>query len=235
MHCNNGAGDEVFAPKTTADAVEGLESRIAECIQGTTGDFVTADALSNALGSKADVNHSHPAASSTAAGFMAAEDKAKLDRMPQQFLSEQQVQQIVQQALLALHPVGSLYFTVGEEIPAELFGGEWVKLDGKFIRAVTSGAGETGGSNTRTLTVANLPNQKGQITFHGATNGTNVQRTSNGVFSDIMQNTSSWRDGGTLKTGNKSSGRIEYNNGGQSAPFSIVPEHICVYAWKRVS
>lgn len=227
MHCNNGAGDEVFAPKTTADAVEGLESRL--------GVLPTAEDLEQAMQGKADIHHSHPAATPSSAGFMSGEDKKKLDGLSAP-LSAEVIGQMIQDALqadrLARHPVGSLYFTVGDEDPAQLFGGKWVKLDGKFIRAVSSGAGEVAGSNSQTLSVANLPNQQGVLSWRGSTTGTNFSGAS-GVFSNDLTLTGKARNGGTQSTDADSVARVKFNNGGHSAPFSVMPEHICVYAWKR--
>lgn len=63
---------------------------------------------------------------------------------------------------LMMHPVGSVYMSVLPTHPAELFGGgSWEQMDGYVLRAakagVTPDAAKTGGSDTVTLGVANLP------------------------------------------------------------------------------
>ncbi len=58
------------------------------------------------------------------------------------------------------YQVGDIYLTTSATNPAVLWTGTtWQKIEGKFLRATTSGqnAGINGGSDTKTLTVANLP------------------------------------------------------------------------------
>lgn len=52
------------------------------------------------------------------------------------------------------HPVGSLYFSDDATDPSELFGGTWSPLDEGYIRIGEPG---TGGSDTITLVMNNLP------------------------------------------------------------------------------
>ena len=60
---------------------------------------------------------------------------------------------------LAAHPVGSFYFTAGAESPAELFGGTWTQIKGRFLFASNSSyaAGSTGGEATHKLTENEMP------------------------------------------------------------------------------
>lgn len=83
-----------------------------------------------------------------------------------------------QQAALAAHPVGSLYWTSSSENPAVTFGGgTWVQIKDRFILAagdtyttvnagndITNGGG--GGEATVTLTVNQMPSHN-----HGGTTG----------------------------------------------------------------
>ena len=61
---------------------------------------------------------------------------------------------IYQQVLAAVverdHPVGSLYISENPTSPAELYGGTWERIEGKFIMGAsdTYPAGSTGGSAT---------------------------------------------------------------------------------------
>lgn len=64
------------------------------------------------------------------------------------------------EAILAAHPVGSLYWTASTENPAVTFGGgTWTQIKDKFILAAgdTYTNGDTGGAATVTLTTENLP------------------------------------------------------------------------------
>ena len=56
-----------------------------------------------------------------------------------------------------IYPVGSIYLTMADTSPADLFGGTWKKLSGGYLYANSSNAGNTGGSNSFILSTANLP------------------------------------------------------------------------------
>ena len=66
-------------------------------------------------------------------------------------------------ALRALHnriyPVGSIYLSVNDTNPAELFGGTWTQLKDRFLLAAgnTYNAGATGGAATVKLTEKDMP------------------------------------------------------------------------------
>lgn len=66
--------------------------------------------------------------------------------------------QVIQKAVLAAHPVGSYYWSEKETDPADLFGGIWEAIHDKFVYAAgTRIVGATGGEETHTLTVGELP------------------------------------------------------------------------------
>ena len=76
-----------------------------------------------------------------------------------------------QEAALAAHPVGSLYWTSVNENPATTFGGgTWEQIKDKFILAAgdTYSQGATGGSATVTLTSAQMPVHKHSFTPSGS-------------------------------------------------------------------
>lgn len=68
-------------------------------------------------------------------------------------------QQVLAQAKLDAHPVGSLYWSSSPTDPATLFGGTWVRIKDRFVLAAgdTYANGATGGSATVQLTESNLP------------------------------------------------------------------------------
>jgi hypothetical protein len=71
-------------------------------------------------------------------------------------------QQVLAQAKLDAHPVGSLYWSSSPTDPATLFGGTWTRIKDRFVLAAgdTYGNGATGGSATVQLTESNLPAHK---------------------------------------------------------------------------
>ncbi len=79
------------------------------------------------------------------------------------------------EAVLAAHPVGSLYWTSKNENPAVTFGGgTWKQITDKFVLAAgsTYKAESTGGASTVTLTVANLPSHSHTFTPSGTVKST---------------------------------------------------------------
>ena len=79
-----------------------------------------------------------------------------------------------------IYPVGSIYITVNSTSPQTLFGGTWEKIEGRFLYGLdneNTGTGweakDTGGSNTTTLTIENLPPHN--HSFSGTTSGTQAQ------------------------------------------------------------
>jgi len=69
------------------------------------------------------------------------------------------------QAILAAHPIGSLYWSSQNTDPGTLFGGTWQRIKDKFILAAgdTYTNGATGGAATVTLVTNNLPSHNHTI------------------------------------------------------------------------
>ncbi|WP_288621131.1 hypothetical protein [uncultured Treponema sp.] len=79
------------------------------------------------------------------------------------------------EAVLAAHPVGSLYWTSKNENPAVTFGGgTWKQITDKFVLAAgsTYKAESTGGAPTVQLTIANLPAHNHTFTPSGTIKST---------------------------------------------------------------
>ena len=69
------------------------------------------------------------------------------------------INQAKAEAILAAHPVGSLYWSSKDTNPSTLFGGTWTPIKDKFILAAgdTYANGATGGAATVTLTTQQIP------------------------------------------------------------------------------
>ena len=79
------------------------------------------------------------------------------------------------EAVLAAHPVGSLYWTSSKENPAVTFGGgTWKQITDKFVLAAgsTYKAESAGGAATVTLSVSNLPSHSHTFTPSGTVTST---------------------------------------------------------------
>lgn len=145
---------------------------------------------------------------------------------------------------LDIYPVGAVYISMSSVSPSELFGGEWVRIMGRFLLASTdttdSGsyvAGDypafteqggtvstTGGEKEHTLTVNEMPSHNHKIKKK-STPGTTYTgeifasaATEWGADVEILAN---------MNVG------MEYTGGG--AAHNNMPPYIAVYMWRRVS
>lgn len=68
----------------------------------------------------------------------------------------------ITQLLLMAHPIGSIYSSTAATSPADLFGGTWERIKGRFIWGIDDGenAGDTGGEATHTLTANEMPTHR---------------------------------------------------------------------------
>lgn len=125
-----------------------------------------------------------------------------------------------------IYPIGSIYMSVNSTSPATLFGGTWERIQGRFLLAAndnnaTYNAGKTGGSVTKTLTVANLPSHD-----HGASAGNFISTSSSASPGTEMSfEAGSYRRYAMSKTGKTGSGTA----------LDIMPPWIAVYVWKRTA
>lgn len=126
---------------------------------------------------------------------------------------------------LLMHPVGTPYASEKPTSPAELYGGTWERIEGKFIMGAsdTYPAGSTGGSATKTIARTNLPNEKIGIE-------TLYTKGSEGSTYDVISITYEHSDGSGhfSRTGQT----FPLGNG---TPLDILPPYYSVYIWRRVA
>lgn len=138
---------------------------------------------------------------------------------------------IYQQVLAAVverdHPVGSLYFSENATSPAELYGGTWERIEGRFIMGAsdTYPAGSTGGSATHRQTAK-------EVASHAHDIGTNMS----GTLMTVPQ----WKFYITsVSQVNDPNGYECYgmatNTTGDGEPMDILNPYYSVYIWRRVA
>ena len=133
---------------------------------------------------------------------------------------------IYQQVLAAVverdHQVGSLYISENSTSPAELYGGTWERIEGKFIMGAsdTYPAGSTGGSATHTQTVREMAN-------HG-----HVLDLSNpGIEDNEYEYTVAYSYNKKITVA--ATRALQTNGGGQ--PMDILNPYYSMYIWRRVA
>ncbi len=125
------------------------------------------------------------------------------------------------QAMLALHPVGSIYMSLESTSPAQLFGGTWERLMDRFLLGAggSYAAEAVGGEEKHTLTISEMPSHEHDIfsdwTTTNAANNTWSYKMVSGVADE----------GGTWA--------IEPNGGSQA--HNNMPPYIAVNMWRRIA
>ena len=118
---------------------------------------------------------------------------------------------------LTFFPVGSIYLSVEETSPSQIFGGTWEKIENCFLLGSgTRSAMDTGGEETHTLSVDELPPHS--HTYNEITEGSYGGGPSFAVLGDKAQF-------GTGTTTESGSG-VAHNN---------MPPYFVVHMYRRVS
>lgn len=126
-------------------------------------------------------------------------------------------------------------------------GTTWEKIEDRFLLSTSdsNASGQTGGSNTKTITQANLPNIKLKVdTFSlttakhthpvGYSYGANIDRfpSTYGSGNGIDQYTHNTKEGGGENTGTASPYTSTLGSG---TPLDITPAYYTVHIWKRLT
>lgn len=127
----------------------------------------------------------------------------------------------------AIYPVGSIYLSYNHTNPSNLFGGTWVRIENAFLWASTASdtIGVTGGEETHTLTVNEMPRHRHNVGAYKSTDGngsvldayTALVSTSNGA-----DTTSKYYTSASLLSGG-------------SQPHNNMPPYIQVSVWRRTA
>ena len=123
--------------------------------------------------------------------------------------------------LQKIYPVGSIYMSVNSTDPGVLFGGTWERIQDAFLLGAGShAAGSTGGSETVTLTVDQIPTHS-----HGIEGALRWPEIGSGESYDGWGNRESYYNEQINATAN--------SGGGQS--HNNMPPYLAVYMWKRTA
>lgn len=121
-----------------------------------------------------------------------------------------------------MHPKGCIYFSTEAQSPSQqgISDGTWVAIEGKFLFAQDSShtAGSTGGEETHTLTIEEIPSHR-HATHAFASTG-----TAYGFYTNGWNNASGYAENTDMVT---------FTGGGQ--PHNNMPPYLAVYCWKRTA
>lgn len=144
-----------------------------------------------------------------------------------------------------IYPIDSLYISYDSKSPASLFGGSWVQIKDRFLRAANDTS--TGGADSRTLTTAQMPshshNTKGGYYFWKWGNTTSTSGivglivSSVGYFVNAVQFNKAQSENRifTQQTNAESGGASQTNTTGSGSSVSTMPAYQDVYVWRRIA
>ena len=124
-----------------------------------------------------------------------------------------------------IYPVGAYYISHDSTPPSELFGGTWTAVTGRFLYC-NAGTG-TGGSNTHTLTVDQMPSHEHTFARQQWYMVDTVSNSSSGAIYSWKSST-----GGTTSPSYVGTGT---NATGGGAAHNNMPAYQTVYAWRRTA
>lgn len=127
-------------------------------------------------------------------------------------------------AVSEIYPIGSIYLSVSDMDPGDLFGGEWERIQDKFLLAAgaTYAAGATGGETEHRLTVQELPAHKHEMNKALYSYYQNAPVGQQGMVAVKTDNYDSTNTNPTHTTG----GGLAHNN---------MPPYLAVYVWVRTA
>ncbi len=142
-----------------------------------------------------------------------------------------------------VYPVGAYYSSSDPTSPAELFGGTWEDIHGRFLFAEDDAhpAGSTGGEEAHTLTVGEMPSH-GNHLMQGRMYEELAENASND--SSYRSNTSYLPKTAFTSTGNINRGWKDWNGGemypagtlkGGGNPHNNMPPYLATYTWHRIA
>lgn len=137
----------------------------------------------------------------------------------------------------AFYPVGSIYMSVNNADPAQLFGGTWEQIQDTFLLAAgqTYTAGDTGGSATHTLTKEELPVEHMTLrNLYRVDNGETISiMAQTGTDGDVVPDSAITFNAAHVSAATTAHATVYTYGGGQS--HSIMPPYLAVYMWQRTA
>ena len=146
----------------------------------------------------------------------------------------------INELMLAMHPIGSVYLSYEPTDPSELFGGTWVGITGvssadsdpRFLYVVNPNnpsdwvSGKRGGSATKKLTVNELPEHSHSVNqYDGVSLSTWKSNAGAGSLWNLVASGAVSSPANTLVA----------QTVGKGKEFDITPPYEVVYGWKRIA
>lgn len=147
--------------------------------------------------------------------------------------TETNVQSVLDSVFNKIYPVGSIYLSVQNTNPANLFGGTWVQIKDVFLLGAgeSYSAGATGGEANHKLTTSEMPSHGHEISSIQVTGYTGWTQLTNNKYDLALKSL-----GNTSAASHTTNAQsiTAYSTGGSSA-HNNMPPYLTVYMWKRTA
>lgn len=130
------------------------------------------------------------------------------------------VDDIIGSVGLKAYPVGALYLAFNSTSPSALFGGSWLQITGRFLRAASDT--NTGGVDNQTLTTAQMPAHNHSL---------NIDVPDTAGYG--LTGTAGYQNRPIVKY-DKWMGRVTSSTGSSNS-FSNMPAYQDIYVWRRIA
>ena len=130
-------------------------------------------------------------------------------------------------SLLTPYPINSIYMAETETSPASIFGGEWERIEKRFLLGHGSGntLGQVGGEENVTLTIDTMPNHNHYRSYNGYSFLVDLNRKSGDGFDMLATGGNEWKYAAAESTAATGGGQAHNN----------MPPYYVVNIWKRVA
>lgn len=127
--------------------------------------------------------------------------------------------------LNAVYPVGSIYISVSNASPQDLFGGTWERLKDRFLLAAgdTYEAGKADGEAAHTLTIDEMPSHSHELYVRGLEGSASKEAVVNSSYN------------ATAELSDAGKAELIVASSGNSMPHNNMPPYLTVYMWKRTA
>ncbi len=138
-----------------------------------------------------------------------------------------------------VYPIGSVYMSANDTSPAQLFGGSWVKVEGKFLLGASADhpAASSGGEAVHALTAEELPSLRGEVWFPTDRQTYAMISGTSGIFKPNRDHTQQDEFKPTTGYGTALSDTATYGfkvDVGGNAPHNNMPPYFAVNIWRRI-
>lgn len=141
---------------------------------------------------------------------------------------------IAKDILNKTYPIGSIYTSVNSADPSTIFGGKWDSIGGKFLLGAdaTYTAGSTGGEATHTLTTAEMPAHKHNLSDDSRAHSIYWGMKDADVHVGVNASEGAGADN---NLGTKQKDWAVTGTTGKGAAHNNMPPYLVVYMWKRTA